>query len=115
MEGRKSIVAMFALSFVLIFFAATPEKSLDLWGVEIPVAYIWPCLLIAHTYFCVMAYTNGFFRPVDRSEASWISYINAAPDHRATRMGHFMNWVIARILPVSTYALILCGWIRIGL
>jgi len=47
---------------VLTFFVAESDSvELNIWGVQIREQFIWVSLLIAHAYFCVMAYTQQVF------------------------------------------------------
>jgi hypothetical protein len=106
-EGRKSLVGMLAVSALLTFFVETPI-SLDWGGVQIPERSVWVCLLIAHLYFCLMAYTKGVFSGVDTGTTSLRSYL-ADSGNRPKRIAQVLDTYGASAGAVAALILIIAG------
>ena len=110
-EHRKSLIGIFALSFILTFFVdGSKPIELNFWGVRIEEGYIWLSLLMAQIYFCAMAYTEGVFSGIEREKHLTIfQYVWKNPGMRTERVGQFMRTWFSTGIAALTAGIILWG------
>jgi hypothetical protein len=109
-DGRRSLVGTFVVTLLLTFFVDKPAH-LSWGGVTISENKVWVCLLAAHAYFCLMAYTKGAFAPINTAGATYLQHLSD-PSVRAHRIGTIVNLLSAWISAVGAVGLISWGLVR---